>query len=135
MAESRTSKALADYEQRYRQLAQELASIGFVSSGSLLHRYTRCPNPDCRCRAEPPVLHGPHWQWTTKVDGKTVTRRLTDAEAALYAERIDNDRRLRRIVEQMRRLSAKALEIETAGLSTSSGESGRRSRAKASDKR
>ena len=128
MARAKTNKALADYERRYRELAGELASIGFISSGSLLHRYTKCPNPDCRCRADPPEMHGPHWQWTAKVEGKTVTRRLTDAEAALYAEQIDNDRKLRHLIEQMRHLSAKALEIETAGGEPETGRSGRRSR-------
>jgi hypothetical protein len=132
MAKAKTDKVLAGYERRYRELAGELALIGFISSGTLLHRYTRCPNPHCRCRAEPPELHGPHWQWTAKVDGKTVTRRLSDAEAAIYAARIDNDKKLRSLIDEMRQLSTKVLEIETAGLSTSSGESPRRSRGRAS---
>lgn len=114
MAETDPDTVLADYERRYRELARELASIGFISSGSLLHRYTRCPNPDCRCRADPPEMHGPHWQWTAKIDGKTVTRRLTTEQAALYAEQISNDRKLRSVIDQMRRLSAQALEVETA---------------------
>jgi hypothetical protein len=50
----------------------------------------------------PPRLHGPYWQWTAKVAGRTVTRRLSDAEAARYTEWIANDRRLRRTMAQMR---------------------------------
>lgn len=44
----------------------------------------RCANHNCRCHADPPQPHGPYWQWTAKINGKTVTPRLTDPEAALY---------------------------------------------------
>lgn len=102
---------LASYENRYRQLAAQLADIGMISAGTLTRRYTRCTSPGCKCRADPPQPHGPYWQWTRKIDGKTVTRRLTPAEAKLYHEWIANDRRLRRIIDQMRTTAAKAAEI------------------------
>ena len=102
---------LAAYQNRYRQLAAQLAEIGMISAGTLTRRYTRCASPGCKCRADPPQPHGPYWQWTRKIDGKTVTRRLTPAEAKLYREWIANDRRLRRIVDQMRTIAAKAAEI------------------------
>ena len=102
---------LASYENRYRQLAAQLAEIGMISAGTLTRRYTRCTSPGCKCQAEPPEPHGPYWQWTRKIDGKTVTRRLTPAEAKLYREWIANDRRLRHIIDQMRATAAKAAEI------------------------
>ncbi|MGH9065192.1 MAG: DUF6788 family protein [Acidimicrobiales bacterium] len=105
------AEQLADQERRYRGLARQVADLGLVHSGSLMHRYTRCTNPNCGCRADPPRLHGPYWQWTTKVAGKTVTRRLTEREASLYQEWIANDRRLRRIIAQMRQLAGEATEL------------------------
>jgi hypothetical protein len=39
---------------------------------------------------------------------KTVTRRLSERGAGLYAEWIENDRRLRAVVEQMRRVAEEA---------------------------
>lgn len=102
---------LAAYQNRYRQLAAQLAEIGMISAGTLTRRYTRCASPGCKCRADPPRPHGPYWQWTRKIDGKTVTRRLTPAEAKLYREWIANDRRLRRIIDQMRTIAAKTAEI------------------------
>jgi hypothetical protein len=59
----------------------------------------------------PPRLHGPYWQWTAKIAGRTVTRRLSKAQAARYREWIANDRQLRRIVAQMREVAAQAREI------------------------
>ncbi len=50
----------------------------------------------------------------SKVSGKTVTRRLSASEAPLYKERIDNDRKMRRLIAQMRQLAANAGEIRLA---------------------
>jgi len=106
-----TAQRLAGYERRYRELAAQLADLGYISAGSITHRHTRCANPNCRCRADPPRPHGPYWQWTAKVDGKTVTRRLSDTEAALYQEWIANDRRLRALLTQMRKIAAQATQL------------------------
>lgn len=103
--------ALAELEGRYAALARSLGQIGFISSGSLTQRFTRCNKPGCRCGGVPPRLHGPYWQWTAKVAGRTVTRRLGDAEAARYSEWIANDRRLRRTVAQMREVAGQAREV------------------------
>ncbi|UGT93265.1 DUF6788 family protein [Mycobacterium ostraviense] len=85
--------------------------LGFIATGTVIERSTRCGTPGCRCHAEPPQLHGPYHQWTTKSAGKTVTRRLTSRQAALYREWIDNNRRLRQLIEQMRQISARAAEL------------------------
>jgi alkanesulfonate monooxygenase SsuD/methylene tetrahydromethanopterin reductase-like flavin-dependent oxidoreductase (luciferase family) len=114
MARATPTERLASYERRYRELAQQLADIGLISSGSVTRRYTHCATPGCRCHAEPPQLHGPYYQWTAKVNGKTVTRRLSAEEAKLYKEWINNDRKMRRLIAQMRQLAAKASEIQLA---------------------
>lgn len=106
-----TADRLAAYERRYRELASELTDIGLIASGSVTRRYTRCASPGCRCHADPPQPHGPYWQWSTKVNGKTVSRRLTPDQARLYKEWITNDRQLRAIVTKMRAVAAKAAEL------------------------
>lgn len=45
-------------------------------------RYNRCGNFNCACKRDPTRRHGPYWVWTTKVDGKTVSRWLSEHEAA-----------------------------------------------------
>lgn len=112
MTNAQEPKRLADYERRYRHLAAQVADIGFISSGTVTRRYTRCGTPGCKCHDDPPQPHGPYYQWTTKVNGKTVTRRLNAKEAKLYKEWIDNDRRMRRLIDQMRQVAAKAGEIK-----------------------
>jgi hypothetical protein len=73
MARPTTTDDLASYQRRYRELAAQLAEIGFIASGSIVVRYTRCASAGCRCRADPPQRHGPYYQWSAKIDGKTVT--------------------------------------------------------------
>lgn len=112
MPPTNTTERLADYEQRYRELAAQLASIGMIHSGSVTRRYTRCATPGCKCNADPPQPHGPYYQWTAKINGKTVTRRLTETEAQLYQEWIANDRQLRHLIQQMRQIAAKATDLK-----------------------
>jgi hypothetical protein len=111
MAKATNRGRLADYERRYRQLAAQLADVGFISSGTVTRRYTRCATAGCKCHGDPPQPHGPYYQWTAKVEGKTVTRRLSATQAKLYQEWIRNDRRMRRLITQMRQVAAKAGEL------------------------
>ena len=75
----------------------ETAQAGFILPGTLTERMTRCGYPRCRCPADPPLLHGPCHQWTRKINGKTVTRILTDDQMADYKPWFDNQRRLREL--------------------------------------
>ncbi len=115
IARPTTTNRLANYQRQYRelaaQLAAQLADIGYIASGSITRRYTRCSTPGCRCHAEPPQRHGPYWQWTAKVNGKTVTRRLTEQQATTYQEWIDNDRQLRKVIGEMRKTAADATKL------------------------
>jgi hypothetical protein len=107
----KAAQKLASYERRYRDLAGQLAAIGYIASGSLAQRHTRCGRPTCACNASPPRLHGPYWHWTAKVGGKTVNKRLTEREARLYGEWIANDRQARSLLAQMRAVAAEAAAV------------------------
>jgi hypothetical protein len=102
---------LEHYESKYQSLVSELQGLGFISQGSVVLRKTSCNKPGCKCTGDPPRLHGPYYQWTRKVSGKTVGRQLTEAEAGLYQEWINNRRELQRILGEMEKTSAKAGEI------------------------
>lgn len=89
----------------------QIAEIGWVLPGSITERFTRCGNPTCRCRAEPPRLHGSYPTWTRKVDNKTVTRTLTAEQAERYRPWLDNARRLRALLTEL-----EALSVHTANI-------------------
>ena len=110
MTRTKTAR-LADHERRYRELAGQLTEIGFIRSGSLALRYNYCGKANCRCHADPPQPHGPYYQWTAKIDGKTINRRLNAEQAQLYRQWIDNDRRLRDVIDKMRSVAAQATDL------------------------
>lgn len=91
-------------------IAAELGRIGFALPGSLISRTTACGKTGCRCQGDPPVLHGPYLSWTRTVDGKTVTRTVTEQQRARYQDWFDNARKLRRLVNDLEALSLQAFE-------------------------
>lgn len=96
-----TIDAATDAE--WRRVLAEPAPLGPALPGTLHSRYGRCGTAGCRCHADPPALHGPWWSWTRKVNGKTVTARLTDEQARDYQPWIANARRLREPTTELER--------------------------------
>jgi hypothetical protein len=96
-----------------REVLAALDRSGWFVRGSLLKVPNRCGNPRCRCKADPPRLHGPYWQWSRKIAGKTVSVRLTDAQAELVRDWIDNskivDQHLSELDELMRQVTERIL--------------------------
>ena len=92
------------------RIAAQLAKAGFALPGTLLERRKACGKAGCRCQADPPRLHGPYHQWTRKIHGKTVTRRLTPEQAAHYGPWFDEARRLRGLLDQLETLSLRIYE-------------------------
>lgn len=87
-------------------LVEELGELGWFRRGSLLQVLTRCSSPGCRCRRDPAGRHGPYWQWTRKVKGKTVTVRLNETQVALLREWLANAKRLDQKLGELEVLSA-----------------------------
>ena len=87
------------------EITARLAGLAYALPGTVADRMTRCGYPGCRCRADPPQLHGPYHQWTRKIAGKTVTRILTDDQLADYQPWFDNQRRLRDLITELEALS------------------------------
>ena len=83
------------------RIAASLAEIGFVLPGSLVWRTTACGKAGCHCRATPPELHGPYLTWTRTVNGKTVTRKISEHQQAHYQAWFDNARTLHRLVTDL----------------------------------
>ena len=102
---------LAALQRRYQASRKQLLEVGLIASGSLIQRHTVCANTGCHCRHDPPQRHGPYWQYTRKIDGKTVTARLTSDQAERYREWIDNRRKLDQIIAEMDQLSQQVRDL------------------------
>lgn len=98
-------------EQAERQrIVTALATAGFCLPGSITDERTRCGKPGCRCKADPPVLHGPYHHWTRKIEGKTVGRYLSEEQLERYGGWFAQAKRLRELFDELETLSLRIAE-------------------------
>ena len=83
------------------RLSKLLASDGGILPGSLIERTLRCGKENCRCKADPPKLHGPYVQWGYSRDHKRITRWLSAEQVERYQPEIARARRFRELVAEL----------------------------------
>lgn len=103
-----TDTSLRRLEQRHETLLRRLCKLGLVLRGSIGARMLPCGNPKCRCKGDPPRLHGPYYLWTRKVAAKTVTVRLTKEQARRCMRWSRNMRQFDSLVRQIQQLGLRA---------------------------
>lgn len=95
---------------RLARCKEELQRIEIALQGSVTERWMPCGKKGCRCQADPPQLHGPYYQWTAKISGKTKTLRLEPEEVEDFRAWIAQGQHLDERVREWRRLSVEAVE-------------------------
>jgi len=105
-----TAQRLQALREDYDRLKQEIAALGHVLPGSIQKREYRCGKPNCRCMTEG-ILHGPYYQWTRKIQGKTVNINLERQAALTVKEWIQNNRRLHKLCGNLEKKSLDVLKI------------------------
>ena len=103
----------ATKERRHGRLAARLSKLGFVLQGTITERTLVRPDPRAPDKEK---VYGPYYQWTFKRKGKTATVNLTASQAKVYQRAIDNNRKMEKIIEEMRTLSLEILEAKTKGV-------------------
>ena len=68
------------------KLLRQVVELGDFQPGSISSPTRKCGKPGCHCAQPDDPGHGPHFQLTQKVDGKTVTQNLPSVEAVRKAE-------------------------------------------------
>jgi type II secretory pathway component PulJ len=94
---------------RFRQARQQLHQLGYFLKGTVLKRMMKCGQPNCACHRHPSQRHGPYFEWTYKVKGKTVNVKLSPSAAPLYQAATKQHRQLKAALARMERLSRTAL--------------------------
>jgi hypothetical protein len=92
------------------KIAAGLSAAGLALPGTLTIRAYACGKPNCRCHADPPRLHGPYAEWTRKIGGKTVTRRLTETELTAWQPLFDNAKKIRALLAELQDLTLEIIE-------------------------
>ena len=81
------SQSLESLEQQRVSIANKIAALGDLRSGSVTSTTGKCGKPSCHCHRPDDPGHGPNLRLTYKVNGKTVTESLPDPAAIRKAER------------------------------------------------
>lgn len=105
----RTDALLARYAQQFAGLKRELEELRYFCKGTVLKRMMKCGQQRCACQEDPAKRHGPYFEWTYKVKGKTVNVRLRPDEAPLYKAATQQYRKLKSLLVRMERLSRNAV--------------------------
>src|ERR1035437_9109859 len=93
----------------------QLTGLDDSLPGPRPRRFMRCGKTNCRCKSDPPTLHGPYLHWTRTVAGKTVTRSLTPDQARRYQAWFDNARRIRDLLGELEARSLRAFDDAEGG--------------------
>ena len=101
-------RRLQAHRREHRALTAALSKVGFIWAGTVQRRTLTCGKSRCACHQDPQSRHGPYAYWTTKVGSRTVSRLLTQPEADLYEEWIENRRRIETMQRKMLAVSKKA---------------------------
>src|SRR5215469_5064123 len=94
---------------RFRQARQDLLQLEYFLKGTVLKRMMKCGRPQCACHRDPAQRHGPYFEWTYKVAGKTVNVKLSPQAAPLYQAATKQHRKLKTILARLERISRIAL--------------------------
>jgi hypothetical protein len=116
---NRQPRSFTECQRRYGELTRALAEVGFVWPGTVQRRMLTCGKPKCICHRDPQSRHGPYYYWTSKKEGKTVSRQLTPEEAAILESWIENRRKVDDTLKRMTRISERALVLQLRALSKS----------------
>jgi hypothetical protein len=103
------SSPLRTADQHFRDAQRDLQQLDYFLKGTDLKRMMKCGQTQCPCHRDPSRRHGPYFEWTYKVKGKTVNVKLSPQAASLYQAATKQHRKLKAILARMERSSRTAL--------------------------
>ena len=97
-------------------LFQQLSELGDFQPGSVTSAFHRCGNPGCHCAKPDDPGHGPHFQITGKIEGKTFTQSLPSPVAVRKAEgEIAEFRKFKSLTGEVIEVSRKICRLRPVG--------------------
>lgn len=87
-------------ENRIQKIKQQIAALGEIRPGALSQQYNVCGNPTCRCKADPPLKHGPYYQISFTWKGRSQSQFVRDDDVDQARQQLDNYRQLRELIDE-----------------------------------
>ena len=90
----------ATLQRQIDKVKRDLAALGDLRPGSLSTQYNVCGSPGCRCKATPPVKHGPYYQVSYTRKGKSSTKFVKKEDLATVRKQLKNYERMKLLMEK-----------------------------------
>ena len=87
-------------ENRIQKIKQQIAALGDIRPGALSQQYNICGNPTCRCKANPPVKHGPYYQISFTWKGKSQSQFVRDDDVEQARQQLENYHQMRELIDE-----------------------------------
>jgi Family of unknown function (DUF6788) len=107
-----TPTTIAKHAQRFQELKRSLDQLEYFCKGTVLKRMTKCGKAYCACHSDPDKRHGPYFELTYKIEGKTVNMRLSPETAPLYKAASAQFRKLKTTLQRLERISQTVLKLQ-----------------------
>jgi len=97
-------------DKRIKKLRRRLAKFEHICSGNLRSRSLVCGKKRCRCKGDPPALHGPYNYWSRRCKGRLVQKLLSPGQAEFVRKAIKNHRKIQQLLREWEEETAKNIE-------------------------
>ena len=87
-------------QREIERIKKELAELGDLRPGSLSKQYNVCGKPACRCKASPPVKHGPYYQVSYTRKGRSSSMFVRGGQVTRVRQQLKNYTKLRGLVDR-----------------------------------
>ena len=90
----------ATLQRQIEKVKRDLAALGDLRPGSLSTQYNVCGSPGCKCKADPPVKHGPYYQVSYTRKGKSSTKFVKKEDLPEVRKELKNYERMKLLMEK-----------------------------------
>jgi len=90
----------AELSARIKRIKAQLVKLGDLRPGALSEQYNTCGSPGCRCKADPPLRHGPYHQLSYSRRGRSTTENVRPEHVAAVQAQIATYHQLRDLVDE-----------------------------------
>ena len=87
-------------QREIERIKKELVGLGDLRPGSLSKQYNVCGKPGCRCKASPPVKHGPYYQVSYTRRGRSGSMFVRGGQVTQVRQQLKNYSKLRKLVDR-----------------------------------
>ena len=87
-------------EQLRKDLLKQISALPAFRQGTLASRFRKCGKPNCHCAGDESSGHGPSWNITRKVHGRTVSTYIKTEDIDVIQQQVDTFHQFQNLVHE-----------------------------------